>query len=59
MGVGDQGAGRIFTVGAAEGDQGGRDAGVAGGGLRDLEHRAVTAPEIFCRAEQVAVGIGN
>ena len=41
VGVGDQAAVGCGTVGAVEADQGGGGAGVAVGGLGDLEHRAV------------------
>ena len=51
---------RIGTIGAVEADQGGGGAGVAAGGLGDLEHRAVAVrPAAGCRAEQVAVGVGD
>jgi hypothetical protein len=61
MGVGDQAAlRRIGTVGVVEADQGGRDAGVAGGGLGDLEHRAeAVRPALVGRAKQVAMGVGD
>ena len=60
VGVGDQAALRVSAVGAVEADQRGGRAGVAGGGLDDLEHRAaVVRPAVRCRAEQVAVGVGD
>ena len=58
MGVGDQAAERTGTVGAVEADQGGGGAGIAVGGLGDLEHRALVGRPAPNRcAEQVAVGI--
>jgi hypothetical protein len=60
VGVGDQAAERLATVCAVEKDQGCGGAGVAVRGLGDLEHRAVVVrPARGCRAEQVAVGVGN
>ena len=51
---------RNGTVGAVEADQGSGGAGVAVGGLGDLEHRAIAVrPASGCCAEQVAVGVGD
>ena len=59
-GVGDQAAVRRIACGVAEVDQGVGGAGVACGGLRDLERRAIIpAPAPLCRAEQVSVGIDD
>src|SRR6516162_6130860 len=56
-GVGDQASKRSRAIGAigerAEADEGGGSAGVAAGGLGDLEHRAAAIhPASLCRAEQ-------
>ena len=66
VGIGDQAAVRYCTVGAVEVEQGSGGAGVAVGGLGDLEHRAVARrvgvvvrPAEYCCAEQVAVGISD
>jgi hypothetical protein len=60
VGISDQAAERIVTVGVVEADQGGGGAGVAVGGLDNLEYRAVAVgPAYGCRAEQVAVGVGD
>ena len=51
---------RAFPVGAVEADQCGRRAGVAAGGLGDLEHRAIAVrPTAVCRAEEVPGGVGD
>jgi hypothetical protein len=56
VGVGDQAAGRIGTVGDVKADQSNGSAGVAVGGLGDFKYRAVAVrPAKSCRAEQVAV----
>ena len=52
-GIGDQTGLPAAPVGAVEGDQSGRRAGVAADGLGNLEHGATG-----CRAEQVAGGVG-
>src|SRR5215470_1104793 len=62
VGVGDEAANRTRAVGAsgerAKVVEGGRGAGVAGGGLDYLEHRAVeTVPR--GRTEQIALGVGD
>jgi hypothetical protein len=60
MSIGDQAALRSATVGSVEVDQGRGVTGVAMGGLGNLEHRAdAVRPAFQCRAEQVAVGIGD
>src|SRR5262249_19097156 len=63
VGIGDKAAARLGTVGEVEVDQSGWGAGIAVGGLGDLEHRAVAGsavrPAGCRRAEQVTVSIGD
>jgi hypothetical protein len=58
-GVGDQAAEQIRAVSEVKGDQGSGGTGIAVGGLGNLDYRAVAAPAEYCRAEQVAVGVGD